>query len=89
MADTPHNQDESVAARYMNSFSIKEDDQFEIAAIQTVYSSAKIDQNDVLEKLDKAMQSAMQAVKNLTKLHTEGSGYFYQVSYNCLRGSHI
>ena len=79
VADTPHNQDESIAVTYMNRFAIKEDDQFEIAAFQTVIRSAKVHENDVLKKLDEAMESVMRAVKNLTKLQTEGLGYFNRV----------
>ena len=80
IADTPHNQDESIATRYMNRYSIVEDDQFEIAAFRTVYRSATVNQKDVFEKLEKTMQEAMQAVVNLTMLHTEGLGYFHRNS---------
>ena len=65
----PEEQFESIAVRYMNRFAIEEDDQFEIAAIQTVDSW---NENDVIEKLDKAMQ----AVENLTNQQNKGSEFF-------------
>ena len=64
-----------MAVRYMNRFAIEEDDQFEIAAIQTM----DIDnENDVIEKLDKAMQ----AVENLTKQQNQGIDYFHRTYAN-------
>ena len=71
----PIEQFESIAAKYMNRFAIKEDDQFEIAAIQTVNRRNK---NDVIEKLD----NAMQAVKNLTKQQNQGMDYFHRIKEN-------
>ena len=67
----PAEQFESIAVRYMNRFAIEEDDQFEIAAIQNVDGWNK---NDVIEKLDKAMQ----AVENLTKQQNQGIDYFHR-----------
>ena len=64
-----------MVVRYMNLFAIEEDDQFEIAAIQTVDSW---NENDVIEKLDKAMQ----AVENLTKQQNQGMDYFHRIKEN-------
>ena len=73
---SPHdNQSESLAVRYMNRFAIEEDDQFEIAAIQAVDF---LEENDVIEKLDKAMQ----AVENLTKQQNQGIDYFHRIKEN-------
>ena len=72
----PAEQSESIAVRYMNRFAIEEDDQFEIAAIQTLDS--EYDENDVIEKLDKAMQ----AVENLAKQQNQGMGYFHRTYAN-------
>lgn len=60
-------QSQSIAARFMNRFVIDEDDQFEIAAFQSV---AEIKESEWLDKLDKAMQ----AVENLTKKQNQGLG---------------
>ena len=59
----------------MNRFAIEEDDQFEIAAIATV---DRWNENDMIEKLDKAMQ----AVENLTKQQNQGIDYFHRIKEN-------
>jgi len=64
-----YDQSESMAVRYMNRFAIEEDDQFEIASVQT---AEYFDQDDRLYKLDKAMQ----AVVKLTNQIIEGWVYF-------------
>ena len=64
-----------MAVRYMNRFAVEEDDQFEIAAFQTVDSQNEI---DIIEKLNKAMQ----AVKNLTKQQNQGIDYFHRIKEN-------
>ena len=74
--DSAHyNQHESIAARYLNHFAIQEDDQFEVAAIQTLDYE---DQNEVFEKVDKAMK----AIENLQKKHNQGSDYFFKIQKN-------
>ena len=72
---SPYDQSESMAVRYMNRFAVEEDDQFEIAAFQTVDSQNVI---DIIEKVNKAMQ----AVKNLTKLQNQGMDYFHRIQEN-------
>ena len=71
---------ESIAARYMNCFAINEDDQFEIASIQT------IDQYDpiAIEKviLAELKIKSIQAVENLTKQQNKGKDYFYRIQEN-------
>ena len=68
---------ESIAARYMNWFAINEDDQFEIASIQT------IDQYDpiTIEKviLAELKNNTIQAVENLRKQQNKGKDYFYRI----------
>ena len=68
---------ESMAARYMNWFAINEDDQFEIASIQT------IDQYDpiTIEKviLAELKNNTIQAVENLRKQQNKGKDYFYRI----------
>ena len=69
---SPDDQSESMAKRYMNRFAIEEDNQFEIAAIQTVDHRY---QNDKTNKLEKAIQT----VDNLTKQQSKGLGYFHKI----------
>ena len=59
----------------MNRFAIEEDDQFEIAAIDTVN---RYNEKDMVDKVFKAMQ----AIENLTKQQKQGMDYFYHYSEN-------
>ena len=72
-----YNQDESIGMRYINRMAIDEDDQFEIAAVDTLV-------NDDLEKYDdpnqvwyqetifqEKMNTAVQAAKNLEELRNK------------------
>ena len=51
-----------MAVRYMNRFAIEEDDQFEIASVQT---ADYYDEDDQLYKLDKAMQAAVKLTNQI------------------------
>lgn len=66
-------QSKTIAVRYLNRFAIEEDDQFEIATVQTLDI---LNENDVCYKLD----TAMTAVDNLTKQQNKGMSYFHRIS---------
>ena len=58
----------------MNCFAINENDQFEIAAFQSLFQTTEIhvhfDEN-----------KALQAVENLTRKQMEGLYYFYRIHF--------
>ena len=65
---------ESIAKRYMNCFTIDENDQFEIASIQTIDKYDPIAVDKVIVKEFKI--KIMEAVENLTKQQKQGKDYF-------------
>ena len=72
---------ESMAARYMNWFAINEDDQFEIASIQTkhlswLYYPIAIEKVIVFSEFK---TEAIQALENLRKQQNKGKDYFYRI----------
>ena len=72
---------ESIAARYMNWFAINEDDQFEIASIQTKHLSWLYDPI-AIEKVivfSEFKTEAIEAVENLRKQENKGKDYFYRI----------
>lgn len=71
----PDFQCESIAASYMNTFAIDEDNQFEIAAIETLDQLDRLDGNAMQKKFDKAMQT----VENLTKQQNEGMDCLHRI----------
>ena len=56
-------ENESIAMKYINHFAINEDDQFEIAAIKTIYK----------DTMPLELDQAIEAAENLTKLQIEQS----------------
>ena len=75
---------ESIAARYMNWFAINEDDQNEIASIQTKHLSWLYDPMTI-EKVIVSSEfktEAIQAVENLRKQQNKGKDYFNKRYYS-------
>ena len=72
----PYEQDESMGMRYINRMAIDEEDQFEIAGVDTLAENdlEKYDDRDIWFQetiFQEKMNTAVQAAKNLDKLRNE------------------
>ena len=72
----PYEQDESIGMIYVNRMAIDEDDQFEIAAIDTLVEDDMFQEIIIQERLNKAMQAAKDLDNLRNEEQKEGPNHF-------------
>ena len=70
-SDVLYHQSQSIASRYMNSFAIDENNQFEVAALQLT------DKFEGDYSIEEKLNKAMKAVEKLTHLQNKGKEFLF------------